>query len=85
MIFLLQEEIDDYVKFTTWFNSEAVPKIEAAGGRVLVQGVEMENENMLHLVMESPDQETVGAFMSCLLYTSPSPRDLSTSRMPSSA
>ena len=64
MIFLLQEEIDDYVKFTTWFNSEAVPKIEAAGGRVLVQGVELENENMLHIVMESPDQETVGAFMS---------------------
>ena len=28
------------------------------------------------------DQEN---FLSCLLYTSPSPRDLSTSRMPSSA
>ena len=27
----------------------------------------------------------VGVFYSCLLYTSPSPRDLSTSRMPSSA
>ena len=27
----------------------------------------------------------VGCFFSCLLYTSPSPRDLSTSRMPSSA
>ena len=26
-----------------------------------------------------------GAFLACLLYTSPSPRDLSTSRMPSSA
>ena len=26
-----------------------------------------------------------GAVVSCLLYTSPSPRDLSTSRMPSSA
>ena len=25
------------------------------------------------------------AYMACLLYTSPSPRDLSTSRMPSSA
>ena len=39
MIFLLQEEIDDYETFSTWFNGEAVPKIEAAGGRVLVQGV----------------------------------------------
>ena len=27
----------------------------------------------------------IGACMHCLLYTSPSPRDLSTSRMPSSA
>ena len=29
--------------------------------------------------------EEAGRFCSCLLYTSPSPRDLSTSRMPSSA
>ena len=28
---------------------------------------------------------TLGQFLFCLLYTSPSPRDLSTSRMPSSA
>jgi len=27
----------------------------------------------------------IGRFLPCLLYTSPSPRDLSTSRMPSSA
>ena len=30
-------------------------------------------------------QKNVGHFGNCLLYTSPSPRDLSTSRMPSSA
>ena len=29
--------------------------------------------------------QNVEEFMGCLLYTSPSPRDLSTSRMPSSA
>ena len=29
--------------------------------------------------------EQVGHLVNCLLYTSPSPRDLSTSRMPSSA
>ena len=29
--------------------------------------------------------ETNGGLIACLLYTSPSPRDLSTSRMPSSA
>ena len=31
------------------------------------------------------DCETVDQFMSCLLYTSPSPRDRTRSRMPSSA
>ena len=44
MIFLLQEEIDDYETFSTWFNGEAVPKIEAAGGRVLVQGVKQKTK-----------------------------------------
>ena len=33
----------------------------------------------------SVDAGSVGQSPSCLLYTSPSPRDLSTSRMPSSA
>ena len=63
MIFLLQEEIDSYDRFTDWFNGEAEPKINAAGAKVLVQGVEADNENMLHLVMETPDAETVGGFM----------------------
>ena len=34
---------------------------------------------------EFTDYDFEGSGMSCLLYTSPSPRDLSTSRMPSSA
>ena len=32
-----------------------------------------------------PDYSRITPFLNCLLYTSPSPRDLSTSRMPSSA
>ena len=40
-------------------------------------------------VLSDPDKrrryEQFGQYWSCLLYTSPSPRDLSTSRMPSSA
>ena len=32
-----------------------------------------------------PEMKSTGEVMGCLLYTSPSPRDLSTSRMPSSA
>ena len=35
--------------------------------------------------MKQEGLEIVGVPTSCLLYTSPSPRDLSTSRMPSSA
>jgi len=35
--------------------------------------------------MPKPGTEPFGRFFLCLLYTSPSPRDLSTSRMPSSA
>ena len=50
-----------------------------------------EEESILHetltqannLAWNSP--ELAGPYRSCLLYTSPSPRDLSTSRMPSSA
>ena len=35
--------------------------------------------------IRSPEQQYRAGAYSCLLYTSPSPRDLSTSRMPSSA
>ena len=63
MIFLLQEEIDDFNTFKTWFTSEAIPQIEALGGKCLVMGVEVENENMLHLVMETPSVEVVQGFM----------------------
>ena len=41
----------------------------------------------LQIMMESNQKGLLGMFnvFACLLYTSPSPRDLSTSRMPSSA
>ena len=35
--------------------------------------------------VQNLDLMNLAGFCSCLLYTSPSPRDLSTSRMPSSA
>ena len=40
---------------------------------------------LLWLVSTSLEGPAEDIFSSCLLYTSPSPRDLSTSRMPSSA
>ena len=39
-------------------------RLKQLGDVFLVQGVEAENEKMLHLIMETPDAETVAAFMS---------------------
>ena len=53
---------------------------ELAGRRVRVAGM-AKGSGMIH-----PDMATMLGYLTCcLLYTSPSPRDLSTSRMPSSA
>ena len=38
-----------------------------------------------HVAYRCKDAKETVEFYDCLLYTSPSPRDLSTSRMPSSA
>ncbi len=64
MIFLLKEEITDGLEvFKAWFETEAIPQIEAAGGSCLVCGVDAENENILHLVMETPSMDVVEGFM----------------------
>ena len=45
-----------------------------------------QNKNILKLKSDLNDKEDeINNMNPCLLYTSPSPRDLSTSRMPSSA
>ena len=43
------------------------------------------NETLLALLRRIDTPSVCNAIETCLLYTSPSPRDLSTSRMPSSA
>ena len=48
-----------------------------------VYGVEFDTDSSMFHVNEANDEK--GELTVCLLYTSPSPRDLSTSRMPSSA
>tara|TARA_Y100000590_G_C15440492_1_gene908701 strand:- start:383 stop:685 length:303 start_codon:yes stop_codon:yes gene_type:complete len=63
MIFLLKEEIDNFDTFKSWFTNEAIPQIEAVGGKCLVMGVDVENENILHLVMDTPSVEVVQGFM----------------------
>ena len=48
--------------------------------------LEAQGKPMIHLGLGQPDFKTPKHVVeACLLYTSPSPRDLSTSRMPSSA
>ena len=52
-------------------------------------GAKAQTEQAAEVEMETktvePGADTVDRTTTCLLYTSPSPRDLSTSRMPSSA
>ena len=65
--------------------------VEKFGGEYLVRGGEMniiegDWPNERNIVIKFPSREkAMEWYNSCLLYTSPSPRDLSTSRMPSSA
>ena len=58
-----EESTDGLEVFKTWFENEAIPQIEAAGGGCLVCGVDAENENVLHLVMETPSMDVVEGFM----------------------
>ena len=70
--------------------SDVIVKIGAAGvcrtDLHIIEGVWKhitdQNNDLLPMVM---GHENAGWIEDCLLYTSPSPRDLSTSRMPSSA
>ena len=59
---------------------------EAAGKELSVCVVEKGSEVGAHILSGAVfEPRALDELMPCLLYTSPSPRDLSTSRMPSSA
>ena len=61
-------------RLSSWLNRQApMPTVWIVGGGMAVDAL---RENICESLA---DQESI-----CLLYTSPSPRDLSTSRMPSS-
>ena len=76
-----EEELEAH--FAQYGNVNAVRIItEGHSGRSKGFGfVEMESKESGQAAIEALDGQDFG----CLLYTSPSPRDLSTSRMPSSA
>ena len=65
---------------------KALDKVVEEGGNIIVEGGIMEGEGYESGCYVKPAiAEAKPDFHICLLYTSPSPRDLSTSRMPSSA
>ena len=45
----------------------------------------LDDRDVMRALITANDRQMGGNIVDCLLYTSPSPRDLSTSRMPSSA
>ena len=74
----------------TRFNGEDyIADAVRSGAIAVVARPEAKVEGALHIAAGEPRQVFAGLaarfFKPCLLYTSPSPRDLSTSRMPSSA
>ena len=54
-------------------------------GTYKIRGKDQDLAGMVFPLVEGFKIGAVGGYVTCLLYTSPSPRDLSTSRMPSSA
>ncbi len=71
--------IDFYHNF-----DEVISSLESDGEESVVEPRIIVKDNSYALVTKADPTEKV-RILSCLLYTSPSPRDLSTSRMPSSA
>ena len=68
-------------------NPAAVIPIESWLDEEVMQRISAENNlsETAYFVKKSDGSYHIRWFTPCLLYTSPSPRDLSTSRMPSSA
>jgi len=61
--------------------SRQIPYVAELGGKVTGGSIVYEGEDLL----QHEPHQVVGKFGICLLYTSPSPRDRTRSRMPSSA
>ena len=73
----------DLPDFTTDSYKDAYSRINA----IVIEGEQEAHDNYISIATLIPNEleELTKLARICLLYTSPSPRDLSTSRMPSSA
>ena len=77
-------ELNDLVKaIEEKFGVSAAAMAAPAAGGAAAAVVEEKTE--FNVVLTEAGANKVSVIKACLLYTSPSPRDLSTSRMPSSA
>ena len=61
------------------------PVVDPKSGKLVGMLTNRDMRFETDLNLKAADLMTTGELITCLLYTSPSPRDLSTSRMPSSA
>ena len=84
---LTTERWEDFLKRYCWDELVELSNYYPEKRSLLVKFTDMDiyDPNLADMVLESPDVAINAATRACLLYTSPSPRDLSTSRMPSSA
>ena len=90
---ILKQQIEDYDKSVSVSNVGTVLTVGDGIARVYglqqaMAGELLEFEDGTEGIALNLEDDNVGAVLmgeGCLLYTSPSPRDLSTSRMPSSA
>ena len=71
----------EHLLFALLDNNSAMAVLQAC----LADIEKLESDLKIHLADNVPQIEEQSELKTCLLYTSPSPRDLSTSRMPSSA
>ena len=76
---LSKANVSEDKKVLDW-SDEDTANVRSAVAEFTIEG-ELRAENQINIkrLMD------IGSYRGCLLYTSPSPRDLSTSRMPSSA
>ena len=81
-------DLDDPIKlFEKWFDEAKKKEINDPNALALGTASKTGIPSVRMVLLKSFDNEGFVFYtnLNCLLYTSPSPRDLSTSRMPSSA
>ena len=74
-----------YPGFNEWYDSKVIPKVASGERKVFLAENDGNFCGALILKNTEKEKKICTLFVTCLLYTSPSPRDRTRSRMPSSA